>query len=65
MMYLWTGEVASENQGFRVLGTGAEGTLRIPPGLAPTLPGTLTLRLYGMNALGKVYTLFRAYKLMP
>jgi len=30
MMFLWTGEVASDGQGYRVLGTGAKGTLAMP-----------------------------------
>jgi hypothetical protein len=64
MMYLWSGDIAAEQQGFRVLGTGAGGTLKIH-GLAHSLPATLTVRLYGMNALGKVYSLFQAYQLLP
>jgi len=63
MMWLWTGEVADEHQGFRVLGSGAEGTFHIPQDLATSYPAMLALRLYGMNANGKVYSLIRIYNL--
>lgn len=56
MMFLWTGEVASDGQGYRVLGTGAKGTLAPPPELAKRYPAVLQLRLAGLNANGKVYT---------
>ena len=38
MMYLWLGEVAASGQGYRVIGTGGKGTLRIPPGIAKDFP---------------------------
>ncbi|HET8547820.1 MAG TPA: DUF5060 domain-containing protein [Bryobacteraceae bacterium] len=63
MMYLWTGEVSVEGQGYRILGTGPEGTLRLPRNLARRYPAILNLRLYGMNANGKVYALDRIYHL--
>ncbi|MGA2600130.1 MAG: DUF5060 domain-containing protein, partial [Bryobacteraceae bacterium] len=34
MMYLWTGEAAADGQGFRVLGTGAKGSMSISPTMA-------------------------------
>ncbi len=63
MMWLWTGEVAADQQGYRVLGSGASGTFRILPGIANSLPATLAVRLYGINAMGKVYSLIRVYTL--
>jgi hypothetical protein len=63
MMWLWTGEVSVEQQGFRVLGTGAEGQMRIPSGMARQTPAVMNLRLTGMNANGKVYFLDRIYRL--
>jgi Protein of unknown function (DUF4038)/Domain of unknown function (DUF5060) len=63
MMYLWTGEAPSNQQGFRVLGTGPEGTFRIDKGLTANSPSVLNVRLYGMNANGKVYLLDRIYRL--
>ncbi len=54
-MYLWTGEVATDGQGYRVLGTGPAGTLKIPRDIATHYPAVLQLRVAAMNANGKVY----------
>jgi len=63
MLYLWTGEVAASGEGARILATGAEGTFRIPPDIVGGRGYLLNLRLIGMNALGKVYSINRVYKL--
>jgi hypothetical protein len=63
MMWLWTGEATGDSQGYRVIGTGAKGTLRIPPHIAMTYPAVMDLRLYGMNANGKVYSVDKTYQL--
>jgi hypothetical protein len=63
MMYLWEGEVTSSGQGFRVIGTGAKGTFNIPPEIAAVAPADMTVRIYAMNANGKVYALNTAYGL--
>ena len=63
MMWLWTGEVSAEGQGYRVLGVGQEGEMRIPAGIAKRYPAVLSLRLAGMNANGKVYFLDKVYRL--
>jgi hypothetical protein len=63
MMYLWEGEVTVSGEGFRVIGTGASGTLGIPPEIAKTAPADMTVRVYGMNANGKVYAVNTAYGL--
>jgi len=63
MMYLVTGEVTASGQGYRVLGTGPAGTFTIPHALVRRLPGTINLRLLGMNRLGKVYSLIRVFQL--
>jgi hypothetical protein len=55
MMYLWIGEVAADGQGFRVLATGPKGTLHVPADIAKKYPAVMHLRVYGMNANGKVY----------
>ncbi|MCP5119997.1 MAG: DUF4038 domain-containing protein [bacterium] len=60
---LWTGEVTSGKQGFRVLGTGSEGTFTVPESIAGHLPAMLNLRLFGMNLLGKIYSVNRVFKL--
>lgn len=63
MMYLWTGEVTADGQGFRVIGTGPEGILNIPRNLASHFPAGIHLRLIGMNGYGKVYQADRNYEL--
>jgi len=63
MMWLWTGEAAADGQGYRVLATGPKGTLQVPAGLAKNFPAVMNLRLYGMNANGKVYALDHALQL--
>jgi hypothetical protein len=55
MMWLWTGEASGEGQGYRVLATTQKGTFPLPADLAGTYPAAMHLRLYGMNANGKVY----------
>ena len=63
MMYLWTGEVSSDGSGYRVLATGERGTMQIPADIGRKFPALLNVRLYGMNANGKVYQLDRVYHL--
>lgn len=57
MIYEWTGEVTADDEGYRVLGTGASGTFQLPPNIAYRFPATLHIRLYGVNGLGKLYSL--------
>jgi hypothetical protein len=63
MMWLWTGEVGADGQGYRVLGTGQDGEMTIARGVANTYPAVLNLRLAGLNANGKVYFADKIYKL--
>jgi len=63
VMWLWTGEATADGQGYRVLGTGQNGTFTIPANLAKNFPAVVNLRLYAMNANGKVYALDRALQL--
>jgi hypothetical protein len=63
IMYLWTGEVVTDGQGARVLGTGSEGTLTVPEEIVKSMPNVLSLRLTGMNANGKIYIYDRVLKL--
>jgi hypothetical protein len=65
VMYLWTAEVPTQGRGFRVVGTGPEGTWNIPTGLAKDLPAVMSVRLAGLNANGKVYLIDRVFKLVP
>jgi hypothetical protein len=63
MMWLWTGEATVDGQGYRVMGTGAKGTFRFPPHIALNYPAVMDLRLYGMNANGKVYSVDKTYQI--
>ena len=63
VMCLWTGEIADELQGYHVIGTGEKGTFQIPANMAQHYPAALHVRLFGMNANGKVYSLDRTYQL--
>ena len=63
MTWLWTGEVTVAGRGYRVIATGADGTFHIPANIAAEYPAALHVRLYGMNGLGKVYTLDRNFAL--
>jgi len=63
MLYLWTAEVSGSDQGYRVLATGAEGSFGVPPSMVTRDGALLNVRLLGMNAYGKVYSVNRVYKL--
>jgi hypothetical protein len=63
MMWLWTGEATVDGEGYRVLGTGQKGTVGFPPHMAVNYPAVMDLRLYGMNANGKVYSVDKTYQL--
>jgi len=61
----WTAEVPLDGEGFRVVGTGREGTLTIPKSLANRFPAVMSLHMMLLNANGKAYVLDRVYKLNP
>ena len=61
----WTAEVPLDGEGYRVVGTGREGTLAIPRSLANRYPVVMSLHLMLLNANGKAYALDRVYKLNP
>jgi hypothetical protein len=61
----WTGEVVLDGEGFRVVGTGREGTLHIPAAIVHKLPGTLSVRVSILNANGKAYAVDKVYRLGP
>jgi hypothetical protein len=65
MMWLWLGDVAADHQGYRVLATGQSGSLRPPRDIALTYPAIMHLRVYGMNANGKVYETDSACQINP
>jgi hypothetical protein len=61
-MYLWTGEAPTEGAGYRILGTGAEGTLLLPRNLAKNYPAVFNIRIYALNAVGKAYAVDRVFR---
>jgi hypothetical protein len=63
MMFMWTGEVTAQGQGYRVLGTGQQGSFTVPAGLASGYPIDVLVRLYGINGYGTVYMLAKGYTL--
>lgn len=63
LLVTWTGEVTVDNQSFRVLGTGLEGTLNIPADIARNYPAALHIKVSGLNGLGKLYSVDRNYTL--
>jgi len=65
MLYLWTGDVPIDAQGYRILGTGAAGTWIFDRSAFLKMPAVMNLRVYGMNANGKVYVIDRIYRVEP
>jgi hypothetical protein len=65
MLWLWMGDVAADHQGYRVLATGQKGEMKAPADIAKSYPATMHLRLYGMNANGKVYEADAALDINP
>lgn len=64
LLALWTAESAA-GEGLRVVGTGQEGTLRLPEVLIARVPGVLSLRVMILNANGKAYEVNRVLRLIP
>jgi hypothetical protein len=65
MWWLWVGDVAADHQGYRVLATGQKSQAAIPQDIAKNFPAIMHLRLYGMNANGKVYELDSGLQINP
>lgn len=63
--FVWTAEVTAEGMHYSIVGTGREGQLQIPPGIAKRFPASLHLRLEGLNGVGKLYSIDRTYQLVP
>jgi hypothetical protein len=61
----WTGEITSSGQGYRVIGSGREGTLQVPEALWRSSPAGMLVHVLVMNANGKVYELDKVYQLRP
>jgi hypothetical protein len=65
MQYLITAEVSTNGQSFRVVGTGAQGELKMPAWLQKQVPGVLVLHISAINANGKAYAMDRVFNLVP
>ena len=63
MKFVWTGEVVSDGQGYRVLAIGSEKSLQLPRDLTSKFPSVFNLRLSAINANGKAYSLDKVYRL--
>jgi hypothetical protein len=63
MQYVITGEVTADGQGYRVLATGASGTLNIPVNIARRYPALLHLRVEAVNGVGRAYSLDQNFTL--
>ena len=63
MQFVWLGEAPADAQGFRVLGTGAEGTFQVPPDIANRYPTAVSVRVMALNANGKAYAADKVYQL--
>ena len=61
----WTAEVPLDGEGYRVVGMGKEGLLKIPQAIAHQFPAVMSLRVMILNANGKAYTLDKVYRLVP
>lgn len=57
MAYMLVGEIVPDGQGSRVLATGESGTLVVPPVVLAKAEGPMNVRLYALNAPGKLYIL--------
>ena len=61
----WTLEQPGGTEGYRVVGTGREGTFTFPASILDKLTGVVSLRANIVNGLGKAYTLDKVYRLVP
>jgi hypothetical protein len=61
MTWLWRAEVGASGRGYRVIGTTAGGSFRIPSDISDEYPAGLHIRIFAMNGLGKVYSIDRNY----
>jgi hypothetical protein len=60
----WTAEVTADGEGYRVAGVGRDGTLKVPPAIAHSLPASVILHVSILNANGKAYTIDKVYRLI-
>jgi len=61
----WTAEVAADGQGYRVIGTGKQATLKVPASIVKNMPAVLAVHANILNANGKAYLIDRIFRLVP
>jgi hypothetical protein len=61
----WTLEAAVNGEGYRVVGSGREGTMQIPRLISDRLPAVATLRMSILNANGKAYIADKVVRIVP
>jgi hypothetical protein len=61
MLYVWLAEASGSDQAARVLGTTQFGRWKLPESLADRYPGTLQIRLLGVDGAGNLFESFRAF----
>ncbi len=61
----WTAEISADGEGYRVIGTGKEGTLKVPASIVKNFPAVLSLHANIVNANGKAYMVDRILRLVP
>ncbi|MEP6962022.1 MAG: DUF5060 domain-containing protein [Acidobacteriota bacterium] len=61
----WTAELATGTEGGRVVGTGKDGTFRLPESFGARVPAVISMRAAILNANGKLYVIDRAFRLVP
>jgi hypothetical protein len=61
----WTAEVSADGEGYRVIGTGMQGTLQVPRSIVRNFPAVVSLHANIVNANGKAYLVDRIFKLVP
>ncbi|MCU0226369.1 MAG: DUF4038 domain-containing protein [Bryobacterales bacterium] len=65
MMYLWVAENTIGGQGHRIAGVGDKGFLQFQKEAVGALPSVVNIRVYGLNAVGKLYFVDKVYRLTP
>lgn len=61
----WAGEVTANGDGYRVIGSGSEGTFQIPESMTRGPSPSMLVHVFIMNAFGKVYETDKVYRLLP
>ena len=63
MTWVWWAEVSGSGRSARVIGTDQFGRFEVPTTLTDVYPGTLSIRLLGIDGAGRLFEAFRAYRI--